>query len=121
MPVISDTDKQGTVEETPGLQPRTANSVSRHWIVAMAALAVVAGGLPFCFLPRAERRDGSEGAADVLCHTCGTRSRGRGSCVVRQCAGLHQRSNLCTNQRISKEVVCGHRCARDRGATSGRD
>src|ERR1700693_5965082 len=56
MPVISDTNKPGTVEETPGVQPRPANSVARDWIVVMAALAVVAGALTFGILPRAKAR-----------------------------------------------------------------
>ncbi len=56
MPVGSDQEKKVVVLETTPQKPAHAKKGSRHWIIAIAAFALVAGALTFGILPRVTAR-----------------------------------------------------------------
>lgn len=56
MPVGSDQEKEVVVQETAPQKPTQTKKGSRHWIIAIAAFALVAGALTFGILPRVTAR-----------------------------------------------------------------
>ena len=126
MPVGSDQEKEVAVQETAPQKETQTTRGSTHWIVGIAAFALVAGALTFGILPRvtartALRKETAQMALTTVAVIHPERAAQAEEVVLpANVQAFISRSNLCPNERVSEEVVRGRRSPRDARTTFSR-